>query len=370
MKILYITTVSVTMNFFPEHIKMLINDGHNVELACNCEKPVNQVYKDLNCKIHNLPFSRSPSSKDNIRAYKMLKELLNTEKYDIVHTHTPIASVYARLACRKVRKKGTKLFYTAHGFHFCKGAPLINWLIYYPAEWFCSFMTDKLITINKEDFTRAKKHLHAKNTYYVHGVGIDTEKFSNVIVDVSKKREELGLSKDDIMLLSVGELNKNKNHQVIIKALSKLNNKKIHYFIAGTGDLKDYLINLSGKLCIKDNVHLLGFRSDVPELCKAADIFCFPSKREGLPVSLMEAMAAGLPIVCSKIRGNTDLIKNNRGGFIYSPDDADGFAEGIKTLLENEQKCSEMVSVNSKTVYDYGFEKVLDEMRKVYEGLI
>ena len=152
----------MTMGFFLEHIKMLLNEGHTVEIATNCEKPVPEIYNTLGCKVHDIPFSRSPFSKNNLKAYKMFKQLVESEHYDIVHTHTPNASMIVRLACRKVRKQGTKVFYTAHGFHFFRGAPLKNWLMYYPIEKFCARFTDVLITINKEDFALAQKKMPAK----------------------------------------------------------------------------------------------------------------------------------------------------------------------------------------------------------------
>lgn len=312
MKILYVTTIGATMGFFTDFIKNLINDGHTVDIATNTTiSEVSEVYTELGCKIYNISCTRSPLNKNTLKAIDEIKKIVNENGYDIVHCHTPIAAMCTRLACIKARKNYTKVFYTAHGFHFYKGAPLKNWLIFYPIEKICSYFTDVLITINKEDYTLAKRKFKAKQIEYVPGVGVDTEKFANTSVDIAKKREELGVPQDAFLLLSVGELNTNKNHQVVIRAMADLENKNTHYMIAGQGNQHDNLINLAEKLGLSDRVHLLGRRQDVAELYKISDLFIHPSFREGLPVAIMEAMSAGLPCIASKIRGSADLICEN-----------------------------------------------------------
>ena len=359
----------MTMGFFPEHIKMLLNEGHTVEIATNCEKPVLEIYKTLGCKIHDIPFSRSPFSKNNLKAYKMFKQLVESEHYDIVHTHTPNASMIVRLACRKVRKKGTKVFYTAHGFHFFKGAPLKNWLMYYPIEKLCAHFTDVLITINKEDYALAQKKMPAKKVCYVPGVGIDLSKIQNTQCDRNEVRKSMGVPEDCILLLSIGELNVNKNHQVVVKALAKLNHKNVHYAVAGLGDQKENLLNLAKELGVEKQFHLLGYRTDALKLYKAADIFVFPSYREGLSVSMMEAMASGLPIVCSKIRGNVDLVEKNVGGFHFTPNDNLTLANQIKSLINSESKRKEMGLANSNAIQSFCLSEVLNKMKEIYSVL-
>lgn len=312
MKILYTTTIGSTMVFFSEYIKSLLDEGHTVDIACNYkESQVPECYKEWECRVYYLPCMRSPLAGGNLKTVQRLKRIVEKEEYDIVHCHTPVAAVCTRIACLRARRKGTRVFYTAHGFHFYKGAPLKNWLLYYPVEWMCSWWTDVLITINKEDYKRAKKKFHAKETIYVPGVGVDMEKFQPDATIREKKRAELGLKETDIMILSVGELNRNKNHAVVIRALAELNNKNLHYFITGQGELRDELILLADDLKICGQVHLTGYRADVSELMQAADIFVLPSIREGLNVSLMEAMASGLPCIAGRIRGNTDLIADS-----------------------------------------------------------
>jgi len=367
MKILYVTTISNTMGFFVEHVKMLYDMGHSVEIACaEGTKPLNPIYRELNCKVHDIPFSRSPFSRGNLKAYKMLKQLVETEHYDIVHTHTPNASMIARLACRKVRKQGTRVFYTAHGFHFFKGAPLKNWLMYYPVEKFCARYTDVLITINKEDYELAQKKIHAKKVCYVPGVGIDLERIRSFQADRNEVRKSMGVPEDCILLLSIGEINVNKNHQVVVKALAKLGNKNVHYAIAGIGDQKENLLNLAKELGVENQFHLLGYRTDVPAIAKSSDIFCFPSHREGLGLAALETMACGLPIVTSNVHGINDYSQDGVTGYKCSPNDCFAWAEKLDILINAPSKRLAYGENNKIIAENFSTEQIIHYMRNVY----
>lgn len=369
MRILYVTTISLTMNsFFKPHIEMLVNEGNQVDLACNSKDlPLDPLYTELECRSHQIDFSRSPLSRSNIKAYAQLKELIKREKYDIVHCHTPNASVITRLVCKSFRRDmGLKVFYTAHGFHFFRGAPLLNWLVYYPIERLCSRWTDKLITINEEDYSLAKRRFHAKEVYHVPGVGIDFSRFENVQVDKAAKRREIGVPEDAFLLLSVGELNENKNHQIIIRALAKLGESQIHYAIAGMGDKYESLSELAKELGVSDQVHLLGYRKDVPELNYSADAFCFPSYREGLGLAAIEAMACGLPVITSNIHGINDYSVSGVTGYKYAPGDVEGFADGIRKCVRNDIDVSVVLAENRKRAKQYDLSLVMKRMRDIY----
>lgn len=365
MKILYVTTVGATMEFFTEFITALIADGHTVDIATNDSvRKVPDEYIDLGCRVFALSCSRSPIHKGNWDSIGQIKKIVEKEKYDIVHCHTPIAAACTRFACRKLRKlQKTRVFYTAHGFHFYKGAPLKNWLIYYPVERICSEFTDVLITINNEDHAFAKKALKAKRTEYVRGVGIDISKFEKVQVDKRAKRQELGVPEDAVLLCSVGELNENKNHSLVIRALAGLENKKVHYCIAGKGTLSGSLKELSQELDVADRVHLLGYRNDVPELYKASDAFCFPSFREGLPVSLMEAMASGIPCIASRIRGSVDLLGEN-SEMLFDPRSADDCKAKLEAFLANRDAYSKIDY--EKSILPCSKESVIARMKEIY----
>lgn len=340
------------MDFFISLIKDLIKQGVIVDVATNgITRTVSNEYIDMGCNIYQISFSRSPFDINNIKAIKQIKKLINEKKYDIVHCHTPVAGAITRLACKNLRKDGLRVFYTAHGFHFYKGAPLLNWIIYYPIEKYCSRFTDVLITINHEDFELAKKKMKAKRVEYVPGVGIDVDKFANTVVDKKAKRKELGIPENAFVLLSVGELNKNKNHQVVIKALAKLNNPNIHYMIAGQGPLRDYLLDLASNLGISKQVHLLGYRNDIAELYKTADVYVLPSIREGLNVSVMEAMSSGLFCIGSKIRGNTDMIEDEKCGYL------------INDIWKVQDLCA---TINNFIIYGKDFERSSLNKSKIF----
>lgn len=370
MRILYVTTISLTMNsFFKPHIAMLVQEGHQVDVACNDDGlALDSLYDRLGCKFHRVDFSRLPLSPDNIKAYGQLKKVVEEGNYDIVHCHTPNASVITRLVCRRFRKEtGLKVFYTAHGFHFYKGAPILNWLVFYPVEKICSRFTDKIITINREDYELAKVKFYTGEVCYVPGVGLDLSRFENVHVDVKAIRRGIGVPEDVLLLLSVGEINENKNHQIIVRALAKLNNPDVHYAIAGLGDKRDQLLELAKELGISEQVHLLGYRTDIPELNYSADIFCFPSLREGLGLAAIEAMACGLPILTSNVHGINDYSADGITGYKCAPLDVDGFVNSLRKMVGNEKLRKKMGQNNVALAGKYEINTVIRLLKEKYE---
>lgn len=378
-KALIVTTVASTIDqFCMKDISILLND-YDVQVAANfttgnntSEERIHEFKNELEMKniiINEIEFDRNPLSAKNLIAYKKLKAIMYKDKFDLIHCHTPIAAMVARLAAKELRKIGSKVIYTAHGFHFHKGAPLKNWLIYYTIERWLARYTDVLITINKEDYARAKNEFKAKKVEYIPGVGIDLKKLETVEVDRYIKRSELGLPKEAFVVLSVGELNNNKNHQVAIKAISKINNTKIHYVICGQGQLDAYLRNLSKELGIENQVHLLGFRKDIPEICKSSDLFVFPSHREGLGIAALEAMACGLPIITSNVHGIVDYSIDGETGYICNPTDVDCFSKHIKSLYNDADKRSEMALNNIEAVKTFEIKGVKNKISNIYKSL-
>lgn len=344
--------------------------GNIVDIACNYkESSVPEYYKELGCQIFYLPCSRVPFNRGNFNAIRKIRRLAEKKRYDIVHCHTPVAAFCTRIAYMNIHRYGTKVFYTAHGFHFYTGAPLKNWLIYYPVEWLCSWWTDVLITINQEDYERAKMHLHAKRTEYVPGVGIELDRFNNVDCNKKRIRTEFGLKDTDIMLLSVGELNENKNHIMVVETLGMIKKEypdtfeKLYYFVAGDGENKLVIEKFAKKMEIKEHVKLLGVVHNIPEFLSIANIFLLPSKREGLNVSVMEAMASGLPCIVSDIRGNRDLIHNGAGGRRVGSEDARGWMRAIIELTQNMK--SEGL-YNKEIVSKFSIENVKEKLYKIY----
>lgn len=362
MKILYITTIGTTMNFFTRYIQSLLKEGHTVDIATNENaSKVADCYREWGCKVYSISCTRSPLNKGTFKAIKEIRAIVKDGGYELVHCHTPIAAMCTRLACKKLRKSGVKVIYTAHGFHFYKGAPKKNWMLFYTIEKLCARHTDVLITINREDYALAERKMKAKRIAYVPGVGIDLEKFSQPSVTREDKRRELGIPDSSTLLLSVGELNQNKNHETVIRAIANMEN--VRYLIAGKGGLDGYLQGLIDELGMTDRVQLLGYRSDIRELLIASDVFVFPSYREGLSVSVMEAMASGLSVVCSRIRGNTDLV-DEKGGAHFNPHSVEDCRNAIESVLSADM--SEHGKYNKEKIKAFSCETVDKLMREIY----
>ena len=333
------SVASMIGQFNRDNISLLQEMGYKVDVACNfkngstfSEESAKQLKKELieqGVRCFHVDFSRSPVQiGKHVQCYRTVKRLMIENQYLFCHCHSPIGGAIARFAGHATK---TKIIYTAHGFHFFKGASVLNWAIYYPIELLLSYWTNCLITINKEDYYRAKYKFHAKKTVYIPGVGIDSNRFQNLGISREQKRQELGLSKENIFILSVGELNKNKNHEVVVRALAGLKGQNIVYMIAGEGNQKEHLKTLAEKNGV--SLRLLGLREDICSLLEASDVFAFPSKREGLSVSVMEAMFMKKPVIASKIRGNIDLIKDGENGLLVHPNTVEAWEQGMHKMI-------------------------------------
>ena len=357
------------MEFHVPFLKMMKEMGWETAVAARNDYEIPAECKIPYCdKYFDIPFERNPLKINNLKSLFALRRIIEEEKYDIIHCHTPVGAMITRLAASKARKNGTKVIYTAHGFHFYKGAPLINWLAYYPVEKILAHKTDVLITINKEDYNNAK-NFKAGKIVYVPGVGIDLDRFNRKTCSSDEKRIELGIKQDAFVLLSVGELIRRKNHIMILDALGILKKKgllsNLQYCICGSGTLLSKLEEKAKELGIQDHVHFLGYRNDISEIMKCSDLFMFMSLQEGLPVALMEAMSCGLPVICSDIRGNRDLIENEKNGIIIDNDPNQIAAEIIK--LKNDIKLRNKYSQMSKeTIKLYRLSIIKPQIQRLY----
>lgn len=373
-KVLFAATVVKThiMEFHIPYLKMFKEAGWETAVASR-----NDYAKPEECVIpycdryYDVPFVRNPFHPTNIAALRQLTRIIDEGEYDIIHCHTPVGAMLTRIAARKARKKGTKVLYTVHGLHFYTGAPAINWLLYYPEERALARMTDILITINKEDYERAK-HFKAGRVAYVPGVGIDLNRFNaGSGTDRAAKRKEIGIGEEEFVLLSVGELIPRKNHRVVLEALKILKDRGeadgIRYVICGSGKLEEELKAAAREAGLEETVKFLGYRTDVNEIYRCCDLFVFMSKQEGLPVALMEAMATGLPAVCTGIRGNTDLIDNKKSGEIIE-DSAEALAGAITELLGKPETLASYAEEAGKKIRQFGLGPVEEKMRAIYES--
>lgn len=376
-KVLIVASVISFIEWFnKENVEFLKKDLEcDVHIACNFDymddtdemRTIKYIenLKSTGVILHNIKFERSPLSAKNKIAYKELKKLIEDNEFDLIHCHTPTASMLTRLAAKKVRKRGTVVMYTCHGFHFHNASPKKNWLVYYPVEKHFSRHCDYLVTINQEDFNRAKK-FHTKNVRYIPGVGVDIHKIKNAIIDKEMYREGIGIPKDATMILSIGELIDRKNHEVIIRALGKLKRDDIYYAICGKGPLRGHLEQVAKECEISQNVKFLGFRQDIPELCNVADIGAFPSKIEGLGLAGIETMSAGIPLISSNVHGILDYVIDGKTGYALSPNDVSGFAKAIDRLASNKELRESMKNECLKAVEPFELSNALEAMQKIY----
>lgn len=371
-KILLVATVqSHIAQFHKPLIKWLCENGYQVDVAARNNLDTKPNLKlDIPGEIYDVPFSRSPFSLKNIKAYRDLCKLIESGAYDVVHCNTPVGGILARMAANAKRKKGElKVIYEAHGFHFFKGGSKKNWILWYPVEKYFSRLTSVLITINKMDYALASEKFKAEKVEYIPGVGLDLTQFESAEKS-NNLREEFNLAEDSKIVFSVGELNKNKNHQVVIRAVAHLNDPKIHYFLAGNGPLKDELCRLADKLGVSSQVHFLGYRRDVPSLLKNADVYAFPSLREGLGMASIEAMSSGLALLTSDRHGINDYSENGKTGFKYNPHDYRGFADGIKKIVYDDALKLQMGEYNKGVSKRFTVESSMSSLCEIYREVL
>ena len=374
-KMLFISNIALKVGTFSiASVHAAQECGYKFYYAANWSNSTKEQIKvdeeNHNVKIVHFDLERSPFSYKNYKVYKEMIKFVNEEGIDYIHCNTPVGGLLGRLVGKKCKTK--KVVYQAHGFHCYKGAPLFNRTVLKWAEQLMAHWTDAVITMNQEDYEFAKslKLRKGGKAYLVHGVGINTEDFFNVEVDTSAKRDELGLKADDIILISMGDLIPRKNYSVAIKAVAEAKNDKLHYLICGRGPQLDNLKALANELGVENQIHFLGFRTDIKELAKTSDIFLFTTKQEGMPRSMMEAMACGLPCIASKIRGNVDIIEDGVNGYLCDTMDYVSFAEKINVLSSDEDLRKEISKANIEKIKEYDVSVVEEEIGNIYRDIL
>ncbi len=359
-KVLFVATVdSHILHFHLPYLQMFKEYGYEVHVATNSSTPL--PYCDVK---HKLPLERSPFSLKNIKAIQVLKKIINKENYNILHCHTPMGGVVARLAARKSRKtNGTRVIYTAHGFHFFKGAQIFNWLLYYPIEKILAKITDTIITINQEDYNIAKKKFKVKQVELVNGVGVNGVKFDFDLAPEEKKNErnKLDLKANDYVLLYVAELNENKNQIMLLEAMKDLakEDATIKLLLAGEGKLHSYYQQKIIDYKLQDNVFLLGYRKDIPKLLKISDLVVATSKREGLPVNLIEAYLSDTPVIATNVRGHRDIIQKENLVEL-------GDIEELKKKIKNYKNGNSKTDCFCLQKEIYLLENIKKQMQRIY----
>lgn len=350
--------------------------------------PYFQWFQDMGWEVHvaagghmNLPFvdkkfsipiRRSPFHPENLSVYRRLKQLIQDNGYDMIHCHTPVGGVLTRLAARQARQKGTKVLYTAHGFHFCDGAPLKNWLLYYPIEKFLSSYTDCLITINEEDFERAKQMKKTDcDAKKIHGIGVNTDRFRPVSPGESERlREKHGFSAGEFILVYPAELNGNKNQGILIEsaALLKRSIPELKLVFAGEGAMEEPYRKKAESLGVSDIVRFYGFCRDIHELIQLADLSVASSLREGLGMNLLEGMAAEKPVVAADNRGHREIIEDGVNGFLVPAGDSAAFADRIEKLYRSPGLRKAMGQKGRRTAECFSETRTVKEMAHIYAG--
>ncbi len=365
-KILFTTTMDIfILQFQIPCLKLLKENNYEVYVATNDEGEI--PYCDHK---YTIPFSRNPLSFKNYKAYKCLKKIIDEEQFDMIHTHNPITSVLTRLAARKTRKNNkTKVIYTAHGFHFYKGASIKNWLLYYNVEKLCAKYTDTIITMNKEDYNLAtiKFKNRCNNIKFISGVGIDENRFQFQMSRQEKKnlRKELGLKETDFVLIFPARVSFDKNQGFLIDAMSELieKDKNIKLLLPGEDEVNGYYHKMVQKRKLDKYIKFLGYRTDIPKLLKISDLSVSSSLREGLPVHIMEAYVSGLPVVALDCRGVRDMVTNKNG---YIVNTLEEFIDKVEYLKEEKEVRKEMSKNNKIAAKKYYIENILNEMKKIY----
>lgn len=372
-KVLFVATITSHIKGFHEpYLKLLKEQGYKTYVVAKNNLKENEVINYCD-EFIELPIERNPLKINNIIVIKKLKRIIEREQIDLIHCHTPVGSVVARLAAISARKKyGTRVIYTAHGFHFFKGAPLKNWIMFYPVEWYLSKYTDTLITINHEDFNFANskfsKRCHDIN--YVPGVGIDINKFKDKMSQKEKReyKETLGLDENSFVLTCVARLDMNKNQGFLIDVIEKLVTKynNIHLVLAGRDELNGYYQKIVKEKKLENNIHFLGNREDISELLSISNIVLSASKREGLPVNVMEAFANGKPVVALKCRGMEDLLYNGENGFIVYSHDIDDFVDCIMKLYNYYDLYKKICKNNLARIKNYDIKSIEKMLFDIY----
>lgn len=363
-------------SFHMRYIAMLRESGYQVDVAAR-DVLGGEIHERLSAAvddIYDIPFERSPFSLGNIEAYKQLKSVIDTNDYDFVHCNTPVGGILTRLAARKARKKGTKVIYTAHGLHFYKGAPKLNWLIFYPIEkLFGRLFCDCLITICDEDEATARKHKLCKTIRRIHGIGGDDVRFA-VCSDEEKLnlRESYGFDKNCKICLCTGELNQNKNQQLLINALPAVVTAYPDFklMFAGIGDNEENLRELAKELNVENNIAFLGFRTDVDKLVKMSDFVVSASLREGLPVNIIEGMLNAKPAVVTHNRGHNELVEDGVSGMFVPFGDVSKVEQAFISFCSDDELCRKMGKAAYERSKKYSLQSVEKELNSIYNEIV
>ncbi|MCT8388158.1 glycosyltransferase [Leuconostoc lactis] len=371
---------NMIQQFNHRNIKILQDLGYEVHVATNMvdfgsmSAEENERFKQWMTKnnviAHQVDFERRMGSiKGNIKSTKQLNQLFKQYRYSFIHVHSPLGGILGRIVAKKFK---VPVIYTAHGFHFFKGGPKSSWIFFFPLEWTFSFITDTLITINREDFEIANKYMHSKNIVSISGNGVGVERAWSVSEKYKttaryRIRKELGIPRDAYVISSIGELSDRKNHKIVLEALNDIDpkiRKNIYYIVAGTGDNAAMLREFAKKINFDTHFKLLGYRNDIHEINYASDLFVFPSLREGLGIAGLEASIDGVNVIGTSNGGVSDYIKEGINGQLFDPNDSKTLAQ---LIIKNV--ASPIIVEHFDFLKHFDEKNVDDTIRNVYENM-
>lgn len=328
-KALILTTVSgFLIKFELDHVRILQDLGYEIHYAANTHEKVYdfepEELKKRRITMHHIPIAKSPFRiKENREALKQLERLIRREQIQLIHCHTPVGGLLGRLAAHRCRDRKVKVIYTSHGFHFYKGCPALKYWVFYAVEKYLAKYTDAIVVINKEDYESAGSFRlkGGGGIYRIPGVGLDCRKFHPMEDgERMRVRRALGVDGSMTLFLSVGELNRNKNHIVILDALCRMRDqgtdlKKFRYLICGEGPGRESMERQIARRGLQQIVILYGYCKTPEEIYGAADLFFFPSRREGLGMAALEALSSGVPVAAADNRGSREYLIPGKNGY-------------------------------------------------------
>lgn len=372
MKILQVATVAKTIDsFLLPFSKAFKAEGWHVDAAANNIFDFDNVVKNHdNC--FEINFCRNPFKLIQLcKSLKQIRLLLIEQKYDVVHVHTPIAAFLTRTAIIGI--KNTKIFYTAHGFHYINTNPKWKNVFFYLAEKLAGYKNEHLFVINKDDYDFSlKKRISPKESItFIKGIGVDLTQYQYNYRARESIISQLKLAESAFILLQVAELNSNKNHIVVLEALvlfkEKYPDANITYLIVGEGVLNKTLTQQVSYLNLSDWVLFLGQRNDIPDLLSACDVLTLSSKREGLPRCILEAMCINKPIIASNIRGCTDLLSTG-AGILVDYDNPQDWLQAIEKIYLDPELRERMGRKGFQLIEQYYQQnKVVDAVLATYK---
>lgn len=340
-RLLIVTTVPATIDaFLAPYVAHFNASGWEVDVA-TADGPLSALVVGASSAIHRIPWSRRATDLSGVaRAIRMVRRIVRDGRYDIVHVHTPIAASVTRSAIGTIApSRRPAVVYTAHGFHFQPGSPLRKRLLPQVVEWLGGRCTDRLIVINEADQKTAEqlRLVRPGRVVCMPGIGIDLSWYDTtpeLIMRAGRVRTELKLAPHDSLIVLVGELSSRKGQTRAIEALARLGRDDVHLALAGDGPLRAALEAQVNELGLTDQVHLLSHVADVRPLVLASRAMTLPSHREGLSRAVLEALALGVPVVGSDIRGIADSVRPD-GGILVPPGDIAALTEAFRTVIDS-----------------------------------